>query len=142
MKPFNISSEAVDQLRILRQGADAAQPDDAVRLYIAGFGYSGLDWGFSLDAFDADKDAVCEYGDFRVIMAAELLEAVGGIDISYETDADTDGEGGFLITPLAPEFEKIFTLGGCGGCGGDCSSCRGCGGGGCGGDCGSCGGCP
>jgi len=128
MKPFNISSEAVDQLRILRQEAEAAQPEEAVRLYIAGFGYSGLDWGIALDAFDVDKDAVCEYGDFRVIIEAELLEAVGGIDISYENSAE--GDGGFLIAPLAPEFEKIFALGGCGGCGGcegDCGGCGGCG---------------
>ena len=127
MEMLNISPESVIHLRELIKNTENVSPDHAIRLYISGFGHFGPEWSLSLDVYEPELDECCDFDGMRVIIERELLQAVGGIDVQYESEGDG---GGFLITARDPEFQALY-FGGCGGCGG----C------GCGGGCGECGGC-
>ena len=122
MDMLNISPESVIQLRELWSRTEN-RSDYAIRLYISGFGCEGLEWGLTLDSYDPALDECCDFDDFRVIVERELLHAVGGVDVQYESYGEG---GGFLITARDSDVQSLY-----GGCGGGC---------GCGGHCGSCGG--
>lgn len=126
MDMLNISAESVIQLRELWLRSENRE-NYAIRLYISGFSYEGLEWGLTLDSYDPESDECCDFEDFRVIVERELLHAVGGLDVQYENYGEG---GGFLITAKDSDIQSLY--GGCSGCGGHCGSC--------GGHCGSCGG--
>ena len=127
MEMLNISPESVIHLRELLNSTENVNPDHAIRLYISGFGHFGPEWSLSLDVYEPELDECCDFDGMRVIIERELLQAVGGIDVQYESEGEG---GGFLITARDPEFQALYFGGGCG-----CGGCGGCG------DCGSCGGC-
>ena len=125
MDMLNISPESILQLRQLWQRSET-RSDLAIRLYISGFSLSGPEWSLTLDTYAPDLDECCDFDDFRVIVERDLLHAVGGLDVQYESDGEG---GGFLITVRDPEVQALCGCGGgCGGCHGcDCSGgCHGC----------------
>ena len=120
MEMLNISAESVIHLRELLERMENVRPNQAIRLYISGFGHFGPEWSFSMDEYEPELDECCDFGNMRVIIERELLEAVGGIDVQYEAYGDG---GGFLITARDPEFQALYFNSGCG-----CGGCGGCGG--------------
>lgn len=134
MLPFQISDEAVRQMKALLERTPNVAPNSSIRLIISGLSVcSGPDWGLTLDEYSPEIDECCDFDGLRVIVERELLEAVGGLSVEYETDDDDPDAGGFLITPLDPEVADYFSaygkLGGCsccaGHCSGNCSACKG-----------------
>lgn len=126
MVDFKFSDTAIVELRKLVEATPTMSDDQAIRLYISGFDFSGPEWGFALDILSEERDSCLEFDGIKVVIDNELLEAVGGIDVSYAEDEEG---GGFLIVPLAPDFNAMFSGGGgcsghdCGSCGGGCSGC-------------------
>ena len=164
MKDFRISDEAVRQLRLLRDASVEAKPEHAVRVFMTMGFCGGPQWGFSLDMYHEASDECCDFDGMKIIIERDLLEAMGGIDVSLLAE-DEEGDS-FLVSPLDPDVKAFFeqerqSCGGCGG--GHCCGCHGgchddeeyvddwddapegrsCGCGDCGsnGDCGSCGDC-
>lgn len=126
MVPFKISEESVKQLREVVARSPQASAEYAVRIYISGLSNNGPEWGLTLDQYAPEVDECCDFDGFRVIVERELLEAVGGLEVEYELFDDENG--GFIITPLDPEVQSLYSSCGggcCGGCGG-CSGCGGC----------------
>lgn len=124
MVPFRISDESVVQLRKILKLTSEARPEHAIRIYISGLSQVGPEWNLSLDTYSPETDECCEFDDLRVIVERELLEAVGGLEVGYES-FDDDEAGGFVITPLDPNVMNLYSdscgcCGGCGGCGGCC----------------------
>ena len=123
MDMLHISPESIIQLKELWNRSET-RSDMAIRLYISGFSLSGPEWGLSLDTYSPDLDECCDFDEFRVIVERDLLHAVGGLDVQYESDGEG---GGFLITAGDPEVQALYGCGcGCGGCGGcSCDECSG-----------------
>lgn len=132
MAPFRISDDSVTQLKALIARTPNAKPEHAVRIFISGLSHCGPEWGLTLDAFSPEIDECCDMDGLKVIIERDLLEAVGGIEITYENDEEDEEAGGFVITPLDPDVQSFCS------CGGGCGGCGGCGGS-CGGSCGGCG---
>ena len=127
MKEFRISDEAVRQLRVLRDASVEARPEHAVRVFMNMGFCGGAQWGFSLDTYSEEDDECCDFDGLRIIVARDLLEAMGGLDISLMEDDDEESDS-FLVLPLDPEVNAFLgqTRGGCGGChGGGCGGCHG-----------------
>ena len=125
MVPFTISEESVQHLKELLAREAHARPDQGIRIYISGLSGFGPEWSLTLDTYVQEIDECCEFDELKVIVERELLEAVGGLDVQYESMADG---GGFLITALAPEVQALYgggCHGGCGGCHGGCGGCHG-----------------
>lgn len=143
MPDFNISPNAIIELRkLLNESQSEPNAAPCVRLYLAGLGHEGLDWGMAVDDVEPG-DTQCDCGDFKVLIEEDLIKLLGGVSVDFVQDEEG---GGFKIDALDPEFMDLSAGCGCGsscgGCGGGCGSC----GGGeedfeCGGGCGSCGGC-
>ena len=119
MTPLIISDESIRQFRALIDRTPNVPAGHGIRIYISGLGSGGPEWSLTTDAFDPALDECCEFDGLKIIVDRELLEAVGGLDVQFE---NVDEDGGFLITPLAPEVQALYDHGGC--CG-DCSHCRG-----------------
>ncbi len=120
MVPFKISDECVRQLKRLMERTPEARPEHGIRVYISGLANGGPEWSLTLDTYCPETDECCQFDDLKVIIERDLLEAVGGLDVQYESFDDDDEAGGFLITALDPEIQALY-----GGCGGNCSSCHG-----------------
>ena len=144
MVPFRVSDDSVKQFKALIERTPQAKPQSCVRIFISGLSHCGPEWGLTLDEFSPEIDECCEIDGLRVIVERGLLEAVGGIEVEFESDGEEDG--GFVITPLDPDVQSFAAgcgcgCGGCGGCGGGCHSEGGCAGCHSEGSCGGCGGC-
>ena len=131
MKEFRISPEAVKQLRFLRDASIEAKPEHAVRVFMSMGFCGGPQWGFSLDTYRPDTDECCDFDDMKIVIERDLLEAMGGIDVSLL--AEDEESDSFLVSPLDPDVNAFFEqqqqgCGGCHGCGGGCHGCGGCGG--------------
>ena len=130
MKEFRISDSAVARLRSLKASSAEARPYHAVRVYMDMHFCGGPQWGFMLANYDEKFDECCDFDGFKIIVDRDLLEAMGGLDVSLiEEDAFGDS---FLVTPLDPNVQAFFEAskhtgcdcsGGCGSCGGGCGSC-------------------
>jgi iron-sulfur cluster assembly protein len=99
--------------------------DLALRVYVAGGGCSGLQYGMALDENIESDDAVFECAGVKVVVDANSLRYIDGSSVDYIT---TGMGGGFKV-------ENPNSTGGCG-CGSSFSTEEG---GSSGGGCGSCG---
>lgn len=129
MKEFRISEEAVAALRALKEASPEAKPDHAIRVYMMMGFCGGPQWGFMLGEYDENTDECCEFDGLKFIVESDLLEAMGGLDISI-VPSDEDGEDCFMVIPLDPDAQAFFEqqshgCGGCGGCHGGCGGCHG-----------------
>ncbi len=131
MKDFHISDDAVAALRALKAASPEAKPEHAIRVYMMMGFCGGPQWGFMLDDYHEDTDACCDFDGLRFIVENDLLDAMGGLDIS--TAPAEDGADCFLVTPIDPDVQAFFEQQGHG-CDGHCGSCHG----GCGGHCHEC----
>ena len=118
-------------MKILLARTPETRPEHGIRIYISGLCGAGPEWNLTLDTFSPDCDECCEFDGLKVMIEREILEAVGGINVEYESFDDDEDCGGFLITCLDPEVQALCDsgcgggCGGCGGCGGGCHSCGG-----------------
>lgn len=95
--------ETIDAIKDILEGQED-QPE-FVRLYVAGFGWSGPSFGLALDEL-RDTDEIDDSNEIHFIMDKDLYTQYG--DIKVEAMG-----GGFMVAPAsAPEM--------------DCGSCSGC----------------
>lgn len=58
-------------------------PELALRVYVAGGGCSGLQYGMALDDSMLEGDTLVEYDGIRVLVDAESIGFIGGSEIDY-----------------------------------------------------------
>ena len=114
---FSISSDAQQQLAAL---LESENNDDikGVRIYVAGSGCSGTQWGMTFADNIADEDAVLESEALNIYVDPQCLATLDGVEIDY------------VNGPQGPSFvfnqNKAAADSGCGTCasasaGGGCS---------------------
>ncbi len=112
---FKISSDAEQQLAALLQSEDNEEIK-GVRIYVAGSGCSGTQWGMTFADSIGDEDAVLESDELNIYVDPQCLATLDGVEIDY------------INGPQGPSFvfnnTKAPAGGGCGTCGsagGGCS---------------------
>ena len=113
---FKISSDAQQQLAALLK-SEESEDIKGVRIYVAGSGCSGIQWGMTFADAVEDNDAVMETSDLNIYVDPQCLASLDGVEIDY------------VNGPQGPSF--VFNNpkeaeGGCGTCssassGGGCS---------------------
>jgi len=120
--PLTLTSKAAEMVKDLISQQD--RDDLALRVYVAGGGCSGLQYGMALDENIEPDDQVFESGGVKVVVDSMSLRYIAGSTVDY---VDSGMGGGFKV-------ENPNATGGCG-CGSSFSTEEG---GGSGGGCGSC----
>ena len=110
---FKISDAAVSQLAQLVSSEDN-EKIKGVRVYVAGSGCSGTQWGMTFADQTNDNDAILESGDLSIYVDPQCLETLD------------DVESEFVNTPQGPSFSFKNTkapaaCGTCGSAGGGCA---------------------
>jgi len=62
---------------------DEGNPELALRVYVAGGGCSGLQYGMALDDSMLEGDTLVQYDDIRVLIDAESIGFLEGSEIDY-----------------------------------------------------------
>lgn len=105
---FKVSGDAQQQLAALLQSEDNDEIK-GVRIYVAGSGCSGIQWGMTFADSVADTDAVLESDDLNIYVDPQCLATLDGVEIDY------------VNGPQGPSFvfnnTKAPAGGGCGTCG-------------------------
>jgi iron-sulfur cluster assembly accessory protein len=89
----------------------------ALRVYVAGGGCSGVQFGMALDNNFRDVDTTIEAGGIKVLVDNVSLDYLRGAHIDFVNDPER-GAGFVVDSPLAAKHEH--GEGGCA-CGGSCS---------------------
>jgi len=123
--PLTLSNAAAEMVKDLMGQQD--RDDLALRVYVAGGGCSGLQYGMALDENIEADDQVFETSGVKVVVDSQSLRYIAGSVVDY---VDTGMGGGFKV-------ENPNSTGGCG-CGSSFSTEDGpsASGGGCGSGCG------
>lgn len=100
---INTTPETINEIK----SVIAANPEEGefVRLYVAGFGCSGPQFGLALDGRN-DDDIYYEEGGQGFVMQQNVYEQWGDFIVEFS-------EGGYLVQP-----ENMPTSAGCAGCSG------------------------
>ena len=105
---FKVSNDAEQQLASLLQ-EENSEDIQGVRIYVAGSGCSGTQWGMTFADKVADDDAVLESGKLNIYVDPQCLATLDGVEIDY------------VNGPQGPSFvfnnTKAPDSGGCGSCG-------------------------
>ncbi|WP_088225107.1 iron-sulfur cluster assembly accessory protein [Desulfosporosinus sp. FKB] len=91
--------------------------NSSLRLYLAGMGCSGPNFGMALDDSKTDEDILDEEYGVSILTEKKLSDYLEGATIDY---IDTENGGGFEIRPAVPFNGGGCDSGCCGGCGGSC----------------------
>jgi len=124
--PLTLTSGAAEMVKDLISQQE--RDDLALRVYVAGGGCSGLQYGMALDENVEPDDVVFEVSGVKMVIDSQSLKYISGSVVDY---VDTGMGGGFKV-------ENPNATGGCG-CGSSFSTEDGAqssGGGGCGSGCG------
>ena len=123
--PLTLTGSAAEMVKDLISQQD--RDDLALRVYVAGGGCSGLQYGMALDENIEADDQVFETSGVKVVVDSQSLRYIAGSVVDY---VDTGMGGGFKV-------ENPNSTGGCG-CGSSFSTEDGAtaSGGGCGSGCG------
>jgi iron-sulfur cluster assembly accessory protein len=108
--PITITPQAAENVRQLL--ADKEMSDHYLRIYVAGIGCSGPQYGLALDQEQRESDTLVEMEDVRILVDANSLSFLEGATIDY---AETPQGSGFKIDNPNP-----FAASACGTCGGGC----------------------
>lgn len=108
--PITITPQAAENVRQLL--ADKEMTDHFLRIYVAGIGCSGPQYGLALDQEQRDSDTLVEMEDVRILIDDNSLNFLDGATIDY---AETPQGGGFKI-----ENPNPVAASSCGTCGGGC----------------------
>jgi iron-sulfur cluster assembly accessory protein len=123
--PLTLTASAAEMVKDLISQQD--RDDLALRVYVAGGGCSGLQYGMALDENIEPDDQLFETSGVKVVVDSQSLRYISGSIVDY---VDTGMGGGFKV-------ENPNSTGGCG-CGSSFSTEEGAtaSGGGCGSGCG------
>jgi iron-sulfur cluster assembly accessory protein len=110
-EPVALTPQAADKLRAILQEKNL--PDHGLRVFVAGGGCAGLQYGLAFEAQQRDLDLVVEAHGLKVYVDPVSLEYLTGASIDY---VDDPTGAGFRI-------ENPNAMAACG------SSCGGCAGG-------------
>ena len=91
----------------------------ALRVYVAGGGCCGVNFGMALDNNIRDVDTTFETNGVKVIVDEVSIEYLHGATIDFVNDP-VRGAGFAVDSPSAKSHEHAHGEGGCG-CGGSCS---------------------
>ena len=108
--PITITPLAAENVRQMLDGK--GMPNHCLRIYVAGIGCSGPQYGLALDEKPQETDTVIETDSIRILIDANSLSFLEGANIDY---VDTPQGGGFKIDNPNPTAAAA-----CGTCGGGC----------------------
>ncbi len=108
--PITITPQAAESVRQLL--ADKEMSDHYLRIYVAGIGCSGPQYGLALDQEQRDSDTLVEMEDVRILIDDNSLNFLEGATIDY---TETPQGAGFKIDNPNPVAASA-----CGTCGGGC----------------------
>ena len=92
--------------------ADTDDEIQAVRVYVAGGGCSGMNYGMTFTESATDYDRVLDGGEFKLLVDAVALNYLHGAEIDYVEDG---ANATFVFNNV---FQAVGGSGACGGCGG------------------------
>jgi iron-sulfur cluster assembly accessory protein len=93
----------------------------ALRVYVAGGGCCGVNFGMALDNNIRDVDTIFEENDVKVVVDEVSIDYLRGAKIDFINDP-VRGAGFAVDSPNAQRHEHAHDHGECGcGCGGSCS---------------------
>ncbi len=81
--PSVIALTPVASAKVRELLVSEGNPDLALRVYVAGGGCSGLQYGMALDDSMLEGDTLIEYDDIRVLVDAESIGFMVGAEIDY-----------------------------------------------------------
>ena len=106
---ITISSLAVENARKMMEEREL--PDHCLRVYVAGVGCAGPQFGLAIDKAPQENDTVVESNGLRILVYPNSLVYLDGASIEY---ADTPQGSGFRIS------NPNLAGSACGSCGGGC----------------------
>lgn len=107
--PVTFSERAASEVKSVL--AKENRPDDALRVFIAGAGCSGLQYGMGIEQTAGEDDTEFEQHGLRVIIDDQSLQYMQGASVEY---IDDENGGGFRIdNPNAPAGCSSCASGGC-----------------------------
>lgn len=119
---ISISPEAAKAVKSIMEEKELS--DHALRIYVAGSGCSGVQFGLAIDDQNLDGDTNVEMEGVRLVVDHQSMDYLQGGSVDYVNDPQK-GTGFVINAPLAQ-------TGGCG-CGSNDAAANSCGGGsGCG----------
>jgi iron-sulfur cluster assembly protein len=107
---ITISSLAVENARKMMEEKEL--PDHCLRVYVAGIGCAGPQFGLAIDKAPQENDTVVESDGLRILVDPNSLAYLDGASIEY---TDTPQGSGFRISNPNPVAGSA-----CGSCGGGC----------------------
>lgn len=108
--PVTFSERAVTEVRALLEQEN--RPNDALRVFVAGAGCSGLQYGMGIDTDAQEGDTEFVQHGLRVLIDGQSLKYMAGSSVEFIEDPNG---GGFKI-------DNPNAVSGCGSCGGGCGS--------------------
>lgn len=109
---LNVSEAAASKAKAVLDSR--GKPEAALRLFVAGAGCSGPQYGMALAEAPESDDVVYNFGGVTFLIDSESLPMVQGAEIDY---VENDMRAGFTI--FNPNIQQAG-----GGCGGGCSCGR------------------
>ena len=91
----------------------------ALRVYVAGGGCCGVNFGMALDNNFSEADTSFDSEGVKVVVDRVSMEYLRGATVDFVNDP-THGAGFMVDSPNSPKNEHAHGEGGCG-CGGSCS---------------------
>lgn len=103
-----ITDTAASELKSLLESEE--KQDYSLRIFVAGMGCSGIQYGMSLDTEVKEDDVTIETKDLKIVMSNDIVDSLSEASIDYIDNSY--GKGFVINNPNA--------AGACGSCGGSC----------------------
>ncbi len=103
-----ITDTAAAELKLLLESEE--KKDHSLRIFVAGMGCSGIQYGMSLDTEVNEEDVTIESKDIKIVMTNDLVDSLSEASIDYIESSE--GKGFVINNPNAASS--------CGSCGGTC----------------------
>ncbi|MBN2501019.1 MAG: iron-sulfur cluster insertion protein ErpA [Anaerolineales bacterium] len=88
---ITLTDPAAEAVRNLLSQRDLSAEDYALRVFIAGGGCSGYQYGMALEAEVRDTDFLFSHGDVRVVIDEVSIDYLKGANIDYVDDVMGSG---------------------------------------------------
>jgi iron-sulfur cluster assembly accessory protein len=103
-----ITETAASELKVLLDKEE--KQDHSLRIFVAGMGCSGIQYGLALDNEIKDEDVTVESKEIKIVMTPDIVEELSEAKIDY---IDSEQGAGFVIDNPKAASEC-----------GSCSSCH------------------
>ena len=107
---IKVTDAAGEKMGELVQAAD--EDILGIRVYVAGGGCGGMNYGMTYADFETEFDRVLEHGQFNLYTDVVALQYLNGAEIDYVDDGI---QASFVFHNV---FKAVGGTGACGGCGG------------------------